>query len=376
MSDTQRLVILGTGHIAHRHATEFARDPRCRMVAAVDLNADRARAFAERYDIPHVFGDLEAALRWGAFDAAVNATPDAAHKPTTLALLADGKHVFCEKPLALTGPDAYAMAEAAEAANRLNMVNFTYRNAHAIQMARTMVASGSIGAVRHLEASYLQSWLSAGHWGDWRTEERWLWRLSTSHGSNGVLGDLGVHLFDFVSFGTGLAFGTLVARLKTFGKAPDDRIGEYLLDANDSVAITAEMSNGALCALHMSRFATGNLNDLNLAVFGDAGALRIWANHLDSRLHACLGDDRETQTWRLLTCPPTPRNEIRFATALATGANGEPDFRRAADIQTLIDLCTASDADGRWREVAPVSAAAPASRLEIEAGDEPRAPGG
>lgn len=341
--------MLGTGHIAHRHATEFARDPGCEMVAAVDINADRARVYAERYGIAHVFRDLGAAIRWGEFDAAVNATPDAVHKSTTLALLAAGKHVFCEKPLALTGLDAHALAEAAERAGLINMVNFTYRNANAVQMARRMVDAGSIGAVRHVDASYLQSWLTAGHWGDWRTEERWLWRLSSKHGSNGVLGDLGVHILDFVSFGTGLGFSSIVARLKTFDKAPDNQIGEYTLDANDSVAIAAEMSNGSLCALHMSRFATGNLNDLDLAIYGDAGALRIWANHLDSRLEVCLGDDRDTQTWRVLPCPPTPRNEVRFAAALASGVKVEPDFRRAADIQTLVDLCVASDTDGHWR---------------------------
>ena len=65
----------------------------------------------------------------------------------------------------------------------INMVNLTYRNAHAIQMARRMIAAGEIGEMRHVEASYLQSWLTGRHWGDWRTDERWLWRLSSAHGS-------------------------------------------------------------------------------------------------------------------------------------------------------------------------------------------------
>ncbi len=240
------------------------------------------------------------------------------------------------------------MTEAAEAAGVLTMVNFTYRNAHAIQKARVMIDEGAIGAVRHIEASYLQSWLTAKHWGDWRTEERWLWRLSTAHGSNGVLGDIGVHLLDFVSFGTGLAFAGLEARLKTFDKAEGGRIGTYTLDANDSVAITAEMANGALASLHMTRFATGNLNDLNLAIYGERGALKIWANHLDSRLDACLGHDMDHQTWRPVSCPPTPRNEARFAAALRSGRGVEPSFRRAAEIQRLIDLCVLSDRERRW----------------------------
>ena len=66
----------------------------------------------------------------------MNATPDAVHAATSLKLIAAGKAVFCEKPLALNAREAFGMTEAAEAAGVLNMVNFTYRNAHAIQQAR------------------------------------------------------------------------------------------------------------------------------------------------------------------------------------------------------------------------------------------------
>ena len=85
----------------------------------------------------------------------------------------------------------------------------------------------------------------------------------------------------------------------------------------------------------------------NLAIYGENGACRIWANHLDSRLEVCLGDDMETQTWTSVACPPVPRNEERFAAALGSGVNGEPDFQRAADVQKLLDLCLASNREGR-----------------------------
>ena len=71
------------------------------------------RAYAAAHDIPRSFGDLDAALAWGEFDAAVNATPDQVHLPTTLQLLAAGKDVFCEKPLAVNHDDALIMTEAA-----------------------------------------------------------------------------------------------------------------------------------------------------------------------------------------------------------------------------------------------------------------------
>ena len=343
----QRILILGTGSIAQRHAEHFGAIADCVLVAAVDTNAARAAEFATKHGIPHSFADLDAALAWGEFDAAVNATPDPVHYPTTLRLLAAAKPVFCEKPLAVNHTDAAVMADAAARAGLVNMVNLTYRNAHAVQRARDLVAAGAIGAVRHVAASYLQSWLTAKHWGDWRTDERWLWRLSAAHGSMGVLGDIGIHIVDFATFAVGQDIAGLSARLKTFDKADGNAIGPYHFDVNDSVAMTVEFTGGALGVIHMSRYATGHRNDLDLAIHGETGALRIWADADASRLEACLGEDIQTQTWRPIDCPATPRNADRFAEALRSGVNGTPDFRRAADVQKILDLCLVSNAENR-----------------------------
>ena len=81
------------------------------------------------------------------------------------------------------------------------------------------------------------------------------------------------------------------------------------------------------------------------------GALKIWSNTTDSSLKACLGQDIETQTWRPYDCPPTPRNADRFVIALLSGANGEPDFRHAAEVQKILDLCFVSDAERRMLPV-------------------------
>lgn len=352
MSGPQRLLVVGTGAMARAHAQRFHLMPGCELAGAVDTNAERARDFAEAFRIPTAFGSLADAIAWGEFDAAVNATPDGAHKATSLDLIAAGKAVFCEKPLAINYPDALAMTEAAEAAALINMVNLTYRNAAAIQMARRMVLAGEIGEVRHVQASYLQSWLTGRHWGDWRTEERWLWRLSSAHGSKGVLGDIGVHILDFVTFGAALDIVALHARMRTFDKAEGGAIDVYKLDVNDSVVMTAEFSNGALGTIHMSRYATGKANDLDLMIHGDRGALKVWANSMDSNLEVCLGPDIESQTWKPLDCPPTPRNEERFLIALLTRENGDPSFRHAAAVQRLLDLAFTSDLEGRMLPVA------------------------
>ena len=343
----KKILLLGTGGIAGQHITEFGLVPECGIVACVDAAPGRAEKFAAANGIGRHFGSLEAALDWGKFDAAINATPDGAHKPTTLALLAANKHVFCEKPLAPSHADALAMTEAAERAGVANMVNLTYRNSPALQQARKMVEAGEIGELRHVEAAYRQSWLVGKAWGDWRTMDQWLWRLSSRHGSTGVLGDVGIHILDFASFGAADDIASVRADLVTFPKAEGERIGDYVLDANDSFAMTGRFASGALVTVLATRYATGHANDLSLALHGTRGGLKIETDGQTSKLSACLGKDVDRNRWRKVETPPVRRNARRFADALLSGVNGDPSFRRAADIQKLIDAAFASSASGR-----------------------------
>ncbi|MDF1633551.1 Gfo/Idh/MocA family oxidoreductase [Mycoplana sp. MJR14] len=345
-----RLLVLGTGGMANTHAEHFSAIPGVELVGAVDVDPARAAAFAERHGIARTFADLQQALAWGEFDAATNVTPDRVHHPTTLALLAAGKHVLCEKPLAESFAKADEMADAAERSGLVTMVNLTYRNVAPLQKARELVLSGTIGLVRHIEASYLQSWLVSRAWGDWTTESQWLWRLSTRHGSNGVLGDVGIHILDFAAYGSGSEVEAIYARMKAFDKAPGNRIGEYELDANDSFAMTAEFSNGALGVIHASRWATGHLNELRLRMHGDRGALEVIHTPEGSSLRGCIGEDVENARWQEIDAGQVPTNYERFVAAVREGRPVEPGFRHAADLQKVLDL--AIEAETARRELA------------------------
>ncbi|WP_421577645.1 Gfo/Idh/MocA family protein [Shinella sp. M31] len=346
-----RLLVLGTGGMANSHAQHFAAIDGVELVGAVDVDPSRAKAFADKHGIPNVFTSLEEAIAWGGFDAATNVTPDRAHHPTTLALLAAGKHVMCEKPLAENYAKADEMARAAEASSLVTMVNLTYRNVAPLQKAREMVLAGEIGRVRHVEASYLQSWLVSKAWGNWATESQWLWRLSTRHGSNGVLGDVGIHILDFASYGAGSDVEHVFARLKAFDKAPDNRIGEYDLDANDSFTMTVDFANGALGVIHSSRWATGHLNELRLRMHGDKGALEVIHSTEGSQLRGCLGEDVEKAVWRDLDAGTVPTNYQRFAAAVAAGEQVEPGFRHAAELQKILDLAIETEKERRELKV-------------------------
>lgn len=343
MSDV-RLLIIGTGGMARAHAEHFAEIDGVQVVAGIDRDAARLAAFCDEFDVPHRFDSIEEALAWGAFDAVSNVTPDSVHKATTLPFLAAGKHVLCEKPLALNETDATEMTKAAHAAGVVNMVNLTYRNVPSLIKAAELVASGAIGEVRHFEAAYLQSWLTQPAWGEWSTTEQWLWRLSTAHGSNGVLGDVGVHIIDFASFAAGLDVAEVSARLTTFHKAPGDKIGEYPLDANDSATMHLGLANGASGVIHTTRMASGHLNDLSLRIYGTEGGLDVRFEGEVPTLRACLKPDLETATWQDVECPPVPTNYERFIRAIQGGTSVRPDFARGAQLQRVLDLAVQSDA--------------------------------
>ncbi|PLK73246.1 oxidoreductase [Rhizobium sp. TH135] len=342
-----RLLVLGTGGMANTHAMNFSTISDVQLVAAVDLDMATVRAFAARHNIPNTFTSLDEAIAWGEFDAVTNVTPDKVHYPTTLKLLAAGKHVMCEKPLAENYAKADEMATAAEMAGLVNMVNLTYRNVAQVQKARQMVLGGEIGKVRHIEASYLQSWLVSKAWGDWSTESQWLWRLSTKHGSNGVLGDVGIHILDFVGYGAVTEIDHVFARMKAFEKAPGNKIGEYDLDANDSFTMTAEFTNGAMGVIHASRWATGHLNELRLRVHGDKGALEVIHGLDGSSLRACLQEDVEKAVWREIEVEPVETNYQKFITAIRSGYMQEPSFRHAANLQKILDLAMLTEVERR-----------------------------
>ncbi|HWJ73992.1 MAG TPA: Gfo/Idh/MocA family oxidoreductase [Kaistia sp.] len=342
-----RLLILGTGGMAAAHARNFAAIDGVTLAGGVDVVPERLAAFAAEHNLPRQFGTLEDALAWGEFDAVANVTPDRIHHPTTMLAIDAGKHVFCEKPLATDAGKAMEMTEAIEAAGKVGMVNFTYRNSPALQKGRQMVLDGAVGAVRHVEASHLQSWLVGKAWGDWTSESKWLWRLSKKHGSNGALGDIGIHIVDFTSYGSGLDVAHVFGRLKTFDKAPGNKIGEYDLDANDSFTMNVDFSNGAIGTIQATRTAPGQLDQLRLRVYGDKGSLEIIYDTGKSTLRACIGEDVHTATWRDVAFEPVETNYQRFVAAVRAGKTQEPSFRRAANIQKVLDKAMVSDASHR-----------------------------
>jgi len=242
--------------------------------------------------------------------------------------------------------------EAAQQAGVINMVNFSYRNSCALQKAAEAVRAGKIGRLMHVESSYLQSWLVATSWGDWHTTPAFTWRLSTKHGSLGVLGDVGCHIYDMTTLLCG-DIAEIDCHLKTFDKGiPGDKIGEYDLDANDSFISTVVFANGAVGTIHSSRWAVGHMNSLKVYAAGDEGAIEVDLDSSYSEYRICSGmKNINSATWKTVKCAPTPNNYQRFIRAIKTGINDVNDFANGAKIQAYLHYSLLSDKKRKAVEV-------------------------
>lgn len=343
-----RLLLVGTGRMAETHAKRFAQIDGISVVAAVDVNRERLHDFCKRHDIARAHTDLEIALSSERLHAVSVVTPDALHASVSTRAMMAGLAVLCEKPLSDSVPSSRAMEAAARSTGVVNMVNLSYRGSGALHQARQWVEQGRLGEIRHVDAAYRQSWLTSPYWGEWSEEDSWLWRLSTAHGSTGVLGDIGIHILDFVTAGVGMGISGLQCRLHTFDKAPNNRIGDYVLDANDSCIINLQMDNGALGVVQMSRFQTGYFNDLSLRIHGTEGALHVSTGQNGDRLLACLGESRHEPVWTPVECASQPDTFERFAAALAGTDDQFADFSHAADLQWYLHCCAESHERGLW----------------------------
>ena len=229
------------------------------------------------------------------------------------------------------------------------MVNFSYRNSSGYQELAKIVQSGELGSVKHVEAVYYLSWLTSINQGDWKVDDHLKWRLSTEHGSLGVLGDTGVHIIDFATYPVG-QLKKINTLLKTF-KDKGEKLGEYVLDANDTFVSMVEFEHGAVGTITSTRFGTGNRNRIDLKIFCDKGAVRInFDDPLSEGNYYEIARDIDSKNmyWEKIATSSTPSNFERFINSIKNGQNDQPDFKRGAEIQKVLDSCFESAKTNTW----------------------------
>jgi predicted dehydrogenase len=190
--------------------------------------------------------------RIGLFD---NGGPNHVHAEPTIAAAKAGKHVLCEKPLAMDAAEAHRMWAEAENAGVVHMTGFNYRFVPAVRLAREIVESGELGDVVHFRARYLQSW-------GWEADES-AWRFDPAQAGTGAIGDLGAHIVDLARY--------LVGEIRSVSGVVTTFVPDRTVD--DHFAAVVEFENGAVGTLEASRLARGRINQNTFEVNGSTGSL-------------------------------------------------------------------------------------------------------
>jgi predicted dehydrogenase len=153
VTDALRLAVVGTGAIAQiAHIPVLAKTRGARLVALCDNDGAKARALADRFDVPDVFTDLEELLDSDQLDAVVIATPNHLHEPHVLSALRAGVHVLCERPLALTAKGVDRVLAAAEKADRKVLVGNNHRFRSDVQALERYLSNGELGTLAAIRA--------------------------------------------------------------------------------------------------------------------------------------------------------------------------------------------------------------------------------
>ena len=204
-------------------------------------------------------------------------TPGDSHAAIAIAAANEGKHVFCEKPLANTLTEARAMAEAVTKNGVVGMVNFNYRRVPAVQLAKRLIQEGRIGKIYHWRSVYLQDWIMDPNF-------PLVWRLQKDIAGAGTLGDLGAHSIDLarmlvgeISEVTGMTETFIKQRPKlggtttSLGAVGTAEMGEVTVD--DAALFMTRFENGAVGTFEATRFANGRRNYNSFEINGSKGSI-------------------------------------------------------------------------------------------------------
>lgn len=277
--------------------------PVCRR-ALCGRDADWLAQSAKRFGWETVETDWKRLVSRGDIDIIDITAPSDTHHDIAVAAAENGKHVFCEKPLALTLGHAREMLEAVRKNKVTHQIGFNYRFVPAVQLAKKLIDEGKLGTIRRVRASYLQDFIIDPAF-------PLVWRLQKSVCGSGSLGDLGAHFIDLARFLTG-EFKSVTGIQKTFvkrrplvgrseglgAKADGSAYGD--VDVDDATVFFAEFESGALGVFEATRFAQGHKNDLSLEIGGDRGSIRFSFERMNELEYFSADDDQETQGFRLI----------------------------------------------------------------------------
>ncbi len=271
MSNPTRIGIIGAGAIAmHGHIPGFKRHSDAQVVAVCDTNSERANALATSHGIPTVYTNWREIIADPNIDAVTVALPNALHAEVSIAALNAGKHVLCEKPLAMTVAQGEEMVATAHRQGRVLAINMSNRPRGEVQYMRAKVAEGRIGTISYASGRMIRRAGIPG-FGSWFT------RKELSGG--GALLDIGVHMLDMVLYILGNPTVSAVRgevqsvhgpQRRGLGGWGSDRVMDGTFDVDDLASLHLRLADGGLVTIEVT-WAFYGQNEERIQVVGNQG---------------------------------------------------------------------------------------------------------
>jgi predicted dehydrogenase len=369
---------------AHSHAyrdAPFYFDTKVtpKLQAIAGRNEEKVKVAADKMGWSSYETDWRRLIEREDIDLIDISTPNNTHAEIAIAAAEAGKHVLCEKPLALSLEESRRMLEAVNKNGVVNMICHNYRFAPAVQYARQLIKSGRLGKIYHIRATFLQDWLMDPN-------IPLTWRLKKEVSGSGTLGDLGAHIIDLARFLVG-EFSEVVGMMDTFVKKrplgsmtsnlrPEltgEGFGEVTVD--DATAFLARFENGVMGTFESSRFSRGNRAGNRFEINGEKGSVR-WDMENMNNLEVYLADDKPgLQGFRTINCTEEEHPfagvywpaahiigyEHTFVNLISELLNGigegkspQPNFEDGVRNQAVLEAVEESVQTGKWAKVSEV----------------------
>lgn len=361
--------LIGTGFMGKAHALAYGAVkavmgdvPAVRRVVLADTPAEKAADFAEQFGFARATGDWRAVVADPEVQVVSITTPNGMHRDMALAALAAGKHVWCEKPMALTLADAREMAAAAKASGKKTRLGYNYTANPAFTHACRLVAAGEIGRVVHV-----RGWVDEDYQAD--PDLPWSWRAKLADAGLGALGDIGCHL---VSLLTGLAgpLESVVGEIETIHKTRPlaDGSGRGVVENEDAASALLTFASGVKGVMTASRSAWGRKSRLGFEVHGTEGMVVFDQERMNELMLFRNRGEKATQGFvTILTAPehppygafcPAPGHQLGFndlkvielagfLRAIRDDSRPALDFEAGLEIEKAIHAVALSAREGR-----------------------------
>jgi predicted dehydrogenase len=371
--------VVGTGFIGAVHV-EALRRLGVQVYGVVGSSHARATERAAALGLPLAYESFEAMLADPRVDVVHITSPNHLHQPQAAAALASGKHVVCEKPLAMTSAETGELVRIAQASGLVNAVNFNIRFYPICRHLHQLVQEGGLGDVRLVSGHYLQDWLLL--------DTDWNWRLDPKlGGSLRAVADIGSHWMDLTSHIAGQRIVSVMADLKTFIPVRRQPVGHVetfstkpsgattarAITTEDCATILLRYENGAIGNLTISQISAGRKNTLEFEIDGSTSAAAWNSEHPDDLWIGHRGRPNEllprdpallNVEGRAVAGLPAGHNEGFADTfkalyravyrAVAGDGPAEPDYPTFADGHESMLVCDAvarSARQGTWASV-------------------------